>query len=159
MTQACRNEKCVDPCDCAANADCSARNHRGYCTCIPGYIGDPYIDGCRLRKHINLKVRFEKKHSSKTFSPFHKIAPEPVVEEQDCRVDVDCASLEICYQSGGRNKCVDPCSTISPCVSQATCRVHSTTPTRTMSCICFEGYTGNGVVSCDKISKHNTISL
>ena len=22
-----------------------------------------------------------------------------------------------------------------------------------MSCICFEGYTGNGVVSCDKISK------
>ena len=153
MTQACRNEKCVDPCDCAANADCSARNHRGYCTCIPGYIGDPYIDGCRLRKHINLKVRFKKKHSSKTFSPFHKIAPEPVVEEQDCRVDVDCASLEICYQSGGRNKCVDPCSTISPCVSQATCRVHSTTPTRTMSCICFEGYTGNGVIRCDKISK------
>ena len=87
-----------------------------------------------------------------TFS-FQKIAPEPVVDEQDCRIDEDCSSLEMCYQLDGRNKCVDPCSTISPCVSNAKCRVHSTTPTRTMSCICFEGYTGNGVVSCDKISK------
>jgi hypothetical protein len=74
-----------------------------------------------------------------------------VVEEQDCRSDVDCPSLEICYQSAGRNRCVDPCTTISPCVTNAACRVHSTTPTRTMSCICFEGYTGNGIVSCDKI--------
>jgi hypothetical protein len=62
--------------------------------------------------------------------------------------------MEICYQSGGnKNRCVDPCSTLTPCVVNAECRVHSTTPTRTMSCICFEGYTGNGVVSCDKISK------
>ena len=53
MIHACRNEKCVDPCDCAANADCEARNHRGICTCISGYIGDPYIDGCRLRKLTN----------------------------------------------------------------------------------------------------------
>ena len=85
--------------------------------------------------------------------------PEPVVEEQDCRTDVDCASLEICYQSGGRNRCVDPCTTIAPCVANAHCRVHSTTPTRTMSCICFEGYTGNGVVSCDKISKLRKINI
>ena len=89
----------------------------------------------------------------KTLISIFLSVPEPVVEEQDCRTDVDCASLEICYQSGGRNRCVDPCTTISPCVSNAACRVHSTTPTRTMSCICFEGYTGNGVVSCDKISK------
>ena len=87
------------------------------------------------------------------------IVPEPVVEEQDCRSDVDCPSLEICYQSGGRNRCVDPCTTISPCVTNAVCRVHSTTPTRTMSCICFEGYTGNGIVSCDKISKINIFEI
>ena len=49
-TLACRNEKCVDPCDCAANADCEARNHRGICTCRPGYTGDPYIEGCRPSK-------------------------------------------------------------------------------------------------------------
>ena len=79
--------------------------------------------------------------------------PEPVIEEQDCKVDVDCPALEICYTLGGRNRCLDPCSTISPCVANAFCKVYSTTPTRTMTCVCFEGYTGNGVVSCDKISK------
>ena len=51
-TLACRNEKCVDPCDCAANADCEARNHRGICTCRPGYTGDPYVEGCRPSKTL-----------------------------------------------------------------------------------------------------------
>ena len=50
-TLACRNEKCVDPCDCARNAVCDARNHGGYCTCLPDFpIGDPYVDGCEKRK-------------------------------------------------------------------------------------------------------------
>ena len=148
--KACRGEKCVDPCDCARNAVCDARNHRGYCTCLPDFpIGDPYVDGCVKRK-IWLAKNW--KENSKLIFIF-LLVPEPVVEEQDCRADVDCASLEICYQSGGRNRCVDPCSTLSPCVANADCKVYSTTPTRTMSCTCFEGYTGNGVVSCDKISK------
>ena len=81
------------------------------------------------------------------------IVPEPVIEEQDCKVDVDCPALEICYTQSNRNRCVDPCSTIRPCVANAECKVFSTTPTRTMTCVCFEGYTGNGVVNCDKISK------
>ena len=104
------------------------------------------------------KVTFYKIKQTFNFHLFSSV-PEPVVEEQDCRIDVDCPSLEMCYVSGGRNRCVDPCSTISPCVAHASCKVHSTTPTRTMSCTCFEGYTGNGVVSCDKISKLNYISL
>ena len=45
-TLACRNEKCVDPCECARHAYCSARNHRGICTCEPGYTGDPYGIAC-----------------------------------------------------------------------------------------------------------------
>ena len=45
-TLACRNEKCVDPCACARNAECEARNHRGICTCIPDHRGDPYFEGC-----------------------------------------------------------------------------------------------------------------
>ena len=77
--------------------------------------------------------------------------PEPVIVE--CSIDVDCPALEICYTEGGRNRCVDPCPTIRPCVDNAECKVFSTTPTRTMTCTCFEGYTGNGVVRCDKISK------
>ena len=50
MTQACRNEKCVDPCDCARNAVCDARDHRGYCKCIPEHRGDPYVRGCEPSK-------------------------------------------------------------------------------------------------------------
>ena len=62
-TLACRNEKCVDPCDCAANADCEARNHRGICTCRPGYTGDPYFEGCRPSKNILDKVfKIDKKY-------------------------------------------------------------------------------------------------
>ena len=45
-TKRCENEKCVDPCKCARYADCDARNHRGYCTCIPDYTGDPYGVAC-----------------------------------------------------------------------------------------------------------------
>ena len=49
---ACRNEQCTDPCKCARNADCSARNHRGICTCQPGYTGDPYGVACTPSKNI-----------------------------------------------------------------------------------------------------------
>ena len=49
-TQKCENEKCVDPCQCARFADCSPRNHRGYCTCIPDYTGDPYGVACTPSK-------------------------------------------------------------------------------------------------------------
>ena len=89
-----------------------------------------------------------------TIQILFSLVPDPIVAEQDCKVDVDCPALEICYQQRDGNSCVDPCSTLTPCVANAACRVHSTTPTRTMSCVCFEGFTGNGVVSCDKISKN-----
>jgi hypothetical protein len=81
------------------------------------------------------------------------LVPEPDVAEEQCRMDIDCARLEICYESGGRRRCVDPCGAIAPCVNNAVCKVHPTTPLRTMSCTCFEGFTGDGVVSCDRISK------
>ena len=49
-TKACRNEKCVDPCDCAINAHCTPRNHRGICACDSGYTGDPYGIECTKSK-------------------------------------------------------------------------------------------------------------
>jgi len=53
-TRACQNEQCVDPCKCARNADCSARNHTGICTCYSGYTGDPYGIACELSKSFSL---------------------------------------------------------------------------------------------------------
>ena len=54
-TLACRQEKCVDPCQCAQNADCSPRNHKGICTCKTGYTGDPYGVACVKSKSENFR--------------------------------------------------------------------------------------------------------
>lgn len=46
---ACQNEKCVDPCpgSCGDNAKCTVVNHNSVCSCLPGYIGDPFVS-CSL---------------------------------------------------------------------------------------------------------------
>ena len=46
---ACIRRECQDPCiyeRCGQNAECSVRNHRAKCECLPGYRGNPY-DRCR----------------------------------------------------------------------------------------------------------------
>ena len=55
-TQKCENEKCVDPCQCARFADCSPRDHRGYCTCFPDYTGDPYGIACTPSKSYKSRI-------------------------------------------------------------------------------------------------------
>ena len=110
----------MDPCECALNADCDARNHRGYCTCIPNFTGDPYGYEC---------------------IPI----PEPIVEEPDCITDGDCPSKEGCYDG----VCKNPCLEERPCAQNADCIVYDDLPMRTMVCICREGYTGKGDQRCD----------
>ena len=43
-TQACINQKCLDPCPgtCGLNAECRVAIHRAVCTCIRGFEGDPF---------------------------------------------------------------------------------------------------------------------
>ena len=58
--KACQRNKCVDPCPgtCGINAQCDVRNHVPSCTCIPGYIGDPFT-ACRqkpIRKFIETSL-------------------------------------------------------------------------------------------------------
>lgn len=47
--EACVNNKCKNSCSipraCGKNADCYTRNHIGYCSCSPGFTGDPVL-GC-----------------------------------------------------------------------------------------------------------------
>lgn len=49
LEEACVNYKCSSPCNipraCGKNADCFARSHIGYCSCSPGFTGDPLL-GC-----------------------------------------------------------------------------------------------------------------
>ena len=121
-TLACRNEKCVDPCACARNAECDPKNHRGFCTCIPGYTGDPYGVEC-------IPIL------------------DPIIEEPDCITDGDCPSKLGCYG----DTCKNPCLEDRPCASNAECTVKDTLPMRTMVCTCKEGYIGKGDIRCDKI--------
>ena len=47
--KACQRNKCIDPCPgtCGINAACRILNHIPTCSCIDGYIGDPFTS-CRL---------------------------------------------------------------------------------------------------------------
>lgn len=42
--RACINTKCQDPClgSCGISASCNVLNHIPICTCIEGYVGDPF---------------------------------------------------------------------------------------------------------------------
>jgi hypothetical protein len=51
QTLRCDDEKCIDPCtECARNADCTAKKHRGICNCVPDFTGDPYGEECTPSK-------------------------------------------------------------------------------------------------------------
>lgn len=43
--KACVKQKCVNPCPstCGLNAYCQVVNHNPICTCIVGFIGDPFV--------------------------------------------------------------------------------------------------------------------
>ena len=53
--QACRNEKCVNPCaignQCGELAICSVTDHRAKCTCQAGFEGDPYSRCVKSKFH------------------------------------------------------------------------------------------------------------
>ena len=46
LSQACVQQKCVDPCPrtCGANAECKVVNHNPICSCPKGYSGDPFFN-------------------------------------------------------------------------------------------------------------------
>ena len=131
---ACRNEKCVDPCDCAVNANCIVRSHRARCQCIPNHQGDPYTAGCFPSKNSWLFL-----HLYQTMS-----ISVPVIEPE-CRVDGDCPSRQACLQEVCRN----PCTELKPCGRNAECSVQNTLPQRTMVCMCIPGYVGDADVYCE----------
>ena len=145
-TLACRDEKCKDPCDCALNADCSPRNHRGYCTCRTGYTGDPYGVACTKSK--TCCFAFPCLQSCLMIGCLLNF-PVPPPPDPGCKGDVDCSSKLACFNGDCRN----PCLEIKPCAPNADCKVYDTLPRRTMTCTCREGFSGKGDVRCEKISK------
>ena len=60
--KACQRNKCIDPCPgtCGINAECRVLNHVPSCTCIVGYIGDPF-NACRQPPLSKFEFAFLKK--------------------------------------------------------------------------------------------------
>lgn len=56
LNQACVNQKCIDPCPgtCGINAICQVVNHNPFCSCLPKYVGDPFLRCLPKRKFIKL---------------------------------------------------------------------------------------------------------
>lgn len=59
----CLRNKCKDPCPgtCGQNAICDVVNHIPVCSCLAGYIGDPFVS-CREQPHskyLVLKKKFQ----------------------------------------------------------------------------------------------------
>lgn len=53
-TDKCIRGSCVEACKidlCGVNAQCISKNHRGTCSCAPGYVGNPHIE-CTNSKYI-----------------------------------------------------------------------------------------------------------
>ena len=46
--KACVGQKCIDPCPghCGTNAECRVSSHTPVCSCLPGYMGNPFEE-CR----------------------------------------------------------------------------------------------------------------
>ena len=84
---------------------------------------------------------------------FSYLVPEPVVEDEGCKMDRECPSKQACIITNNKGECKNPCTTFQPCVQNAECKVYDSLPLRTMTCTCIEGFTGKGDELCQKISK------
>ncbi len=77
--------------------------------------------------------------------PYVNAAVEPVVSE--CLIDSDCPSRQTCTDT---RTCANPCETRNPCAAGQTCGVEDTVPTRTVTCMCPEGFFVDASGKCNQ---------
>lgn len=158
QSQACVNQKCVDPCRgaCGLGARCEVFNHSPICSCKPGETGDPFRS-CQPIPYVP-----EDKQQDPVRDPCGPPSPcgpnaicrangdipscqcvtgyigAPPNCRPECVINTDCPSRLACIN----NKCLDPCP--GSCGTNAECRIAG----HTVSCVCPQGYTGNPFVQC-----------
>lgn len=148
--QACIRNKCQDPCpgSCGINAVCNVFSHTPVCTCIDGYVGDPFtncnrapppardppVDPCypspcgtNAQCNDGACSCLPEYHGD----PYSGCRPE-------CVLNSDCPRDRACL----RSKCVDPCP--GTCALNAICEVINHVP----MCSCPAGLSGNAFVQC-----------
>lgn len=118
---ACIKQKCIDPCpgSCGFGATCRVVNHVPSCTCLDGYIGNPFTE-CRL-KPLQCK---------KEINEFYLFLTVLLIKN---------GHLLITLIASSAPEVKDPCLPF-PCGPNANCK--------SGTCECISGYTGNPYVEC-----------
>lgn len=142
---ACRNTKCVDPCNCVPSAQCSVFNHQPTCRCPPGYIGDPY-SACTLGNITLRECAFTKNLTFIGHGIINECdsPTEPLSPSLECTMDADCPSRLACFSG----TCKDSCAQSQPCGTNAKCTVIDTLPMRTMVCECLPNFIRDANAIC-----------
>lgn len=71
----------------------------------------------------------------------------PTPAEPECRIDSNCPSQLACINE----HCVNPCTELKPCTSSAKCNVLDSTPLRTLTCTCPDGWISNKGGECKAV--------
>lgn len=73
-SQACVNNKCVDPCPgvCGHNAECYALNHQANCECLLGFTGNPNVGCHAIPETPKCKQKTTKTKHPHTKKTYHK---------------------------------------------------------------------------------------
>lgn len=156
--KACTQNKCRDPCPgtCGSNAICRVINHVPSCTCVPGYIGDPF-QFCSIPPQTppppivnpcdpspcgpNSQCRISNHQAVCTCSP--TFVGSPPYCRPECTVSSECSTDKACIAQ----KCTDPCP--QPCGRNTDCKVYYHSPV----CSCLPRYTGDPFSSCYPIPR------
>lgn len=155
LSKACIREKCIDPCPgtCGENAQCRVHRHSPYCTCLPGFEGDPFI---RCTKVIETTIttpcepnpcgpfatcRDVGGSASCSCKPGYRGVPPQCAPE--CTINEDCPRDKACV----REKCIDPCT--GSCGANTECRAMN----HLAICTCRIGYRGDPFIGCYEIIK------
>lgn len=152
LTQACVNQKCIDPCPgtCGLSARCEVRNHNPICSCPPRYTGDPFtrciaiiepapppVNPCHPSP-CGSNSQCREINGAPSCSCLIEFIGTPPNCRPECISNSECSNTLACVN----NKCKNPCP--GTCGTNAECRVVSHTP----NCVCFGGYTGNPFQQC-----------
>lgn len=148
----CLNQHCRNPClgVCGNNAQCEVINHIPICSCLQGYIGDPF-QACK----VDIVGPKENPCSPSLCGPYSvcrvvndravcSCSPGfygvPPMCRPECVVNSECPQHLACIEQ----KCSDPCP--GSCGLNAYCHVSNHNPL----CSCPPGYTGYPLVECSE---------
>lgn len=131
----CLNEQCVNPCiyenNCALKAECIPQDHKSLCKCLPGFIGNPYVNCAPEPKY---ECVIDSDCSSNTLACLDHKCQNPCEELKPCTSPAKCQVIPsspvrtmvcVCpdgYISGGNGIC-EPIQSVKVigCVADSDC--------------------------------------